>query len=40
MMIQDLMNGKTCDFDNDSGTVTIHADEVESYAAAKGIEIS
>lgn len=39
MMIQDIMNGKSAEFDNDSGTITVHSEEVEEYAAEKGITI-
>lgn len=39
-MVKDLMEGKTVPFANDSGTVTIHKDEVKDYAAEKGIELN
>lgn len=38
-MVKDLMDGKEVAFDNDSGSVVVSADEVESYAAEKGIEL-
>ncbi len=40
MKVKDLMDGKTCEFSNDSGTILIHAEEVDDYAAEKGISIS
>lgn len=40
MMIKSLMDGGTVEFDNDSGTVVIMAEDVEAYAAEKGIELT
>lgn len=40
MMIKTLMDGGTVAFDNDSGSVVIMAEDVEAYAADKGIELS
>ena len=39
MMISKLMEGEEFPFDNDSGTVVIYTDDVEAYAAEKGIEM-
>ncbi|MBC5581721.1 substrate-binding domain-containing protein [Anaerofilum sp. BX8] len=40
MMIKTLMDGGDVEFDNDSGSVVIKAEDVESYAAEKGITLS
>ena len=39
-LIKSLMDGQACEFDNDSGSVLIHTDEVDKYAAERGIEVS
>ena len=39
MMLKEKMDGGEVAFDNDSGTIVIWPDEVESYAAEKGIEL-
>lgn len=39
MMIKALMDGETVEFDNDSGSVVIRAEDVETYAAEKGIAL-
>ena len=35
-----IVIGQACEFDNDSGSVLIHTDEVDKYAAERGIEVS
>ncbi len=40
MMIKNLMDGGSEEFHNDSGTVVIMPEDVEGYAAEKGIELN
>jgi len=40
MMTKQIMDGKTVDFANDSGTVTVFAADVDSYASEKGIAMN